>query len=37
MANIPYDRWMRFMLKLFAIWAVVAMIIVAFASVIQYS
>lgn len=36
MAGIPYDRWMRFMLKLFAIWAVTAMIIVAFASVIHY-
>ena len=36
MAGIPYDRWMRFMVKLFAIWALVAMVIVAFASVINY-
>lgn len=37
MAGIPYDRWIRFMLKLFVIWAVTAMIIVAFASIIHYA
>lgn len=37
MAGIPYDRWMRFMVKLFAIWALTAMVIVAFASVINYT
>ena len=36
MAGIPYDRWMRFMAKLFAIWAVTAMVIVAVASAIGY-
>ena len=29
--NIPYDRWMKFMWKLFLIWAVTACIMIAIA------
>jgi uncharacterized ion transporter superfamily protein YfcC len=33
--NIPYDRWMRFMWKLFLIWLVVGCILAAIAQFIQ--
>lgn len=34
--NIPYDRWMKFMWKLFLIWAVTACIMVGIAQAMNY-
>lgn len=34
--SVPYDRWMRFMWKMFAIWFVVGAILVAIAQMIGY-
>lgn len=34
--NIPYDRWMKFMWKLFVIWMVVCCVMVSIAQAIQY-
>lgn len=34
--NIPYDRWMKFMWKLFIIWAVTACIMISIAQVMNY-
>jgi uncharacterized ion transporter superfamily protein YfcC len=35
-ANIPYDRWMKFMAKLFVIWVITGCILVSIAQLIQY-
>lgn len=35
-ANVPYDRWMRFMWKMFAIWLGVGAVLVVIAQLIQY-
>ena len=35
-ANVPYDRWMRFMWKMFAIWLGVGTVLVVIAQLIQY-
>lgn len=35
-ANIPYDRWMKFMWKLFLIWVVVGSILMVIAQIINY-
>ena len=37
MAGIPYDRWMKFFVKLFVIWVVTSMVILAFAGAIGYT
>ena len=34
--NIPYDRWMRFMWKMFAIWLVVGTVMLVIAQLINY-
>ena len=34
--NIPYDRWMRFMWKMFAIWLVVGTMMLVIAQLINY-
>ena len=34
-ANIPYDRWMRFIGKIFLLWVVVGCILVAIAQAIH--
>ena len=34
--NIPYDRWMRFMWKMFAIWLVGGTVLLAIAQLINY-
>ena len=34
-ANIPYDRWMRFIGKIFLLWVVVGCVLVAIAQAIQ--
>ncbi len=34
-ANIPYDRWMRFIGKIFLLWVLVGCILVAIAQAIQ--
>lgn len=34
--NIPYDRWMRFMWKLFLVWVVVGCIMIGIAQAIHY-
>ena len=34
--NIPYDRWMRFMWKMFAIWLVVGTVLLVIAQLINY-
>lgn len=34
--NIPYDRWMKFMWKLFLIWAAVACVMTAIAQFMNY-
>ena len=35
-ANVPYDRWMRFMWKMFAIWLGIGAVLVVIAQLIQY-
>lgn len=35
-ANIPYDRWVRFMWKCFTMWTIVGIIMVVIAQLIQY-
>lgn len=35
-ANVPYDRWIRFMWKMFAIWLGVGAVLVVIAQLIQY-
>ena len=35
-ANVPYDRWMRFMWKLFAVWMAVGAVLVVVAQLINY-
>lgn len=35
-ANVPYDRWVRFMWKMFAIWLGVGAVLVVIAQLIQY-
>ncbi|MGL4252743.1 MAG: YfcC family protein, partial [Fusobacteriaceae bacterium] len=35
-ANIPYDRWMRFMWKLFLIWIVTGSILIVIANATNY-
>lgn len=35
-ANVPYDRWIRFMWKMFAIWLGVGAVMVVIAQLIQY-
>ncbi len=35
-ANIPYDRWMRFMWKLFILWVVLGSVLVAIAQIMHY-
>ena len=35
-ANVPYDRWMRFMWKMFAIWMGVGAVLVVIAQLISY-
>ena len=35
-ANVPYDRWMRFMWKLFLVWMAVGSVLVVIAQLIQY-
>ncbi len=34
--NVPYDRWMRFMWKMFAIWFVVGAVLVVIAQLMNY-
>lgn len=34
--NIPYDRWMRFMWKMFAIWFVTGVVLLIIAQLINY-
>lgn len=34
--NVPYDRWMKFMWKMFAIWFVVGSVLVVIAQLIHY-
>lgn len=34
--NVPYDRWMRFMWKMFAIWFVTGSILIVIAQMMQY-
>ena len=34
--NIPYDRWIRFMWKMFAIWLVVGTVLLVIAQLINY-
>lgn len=34
-ANVPYDKWMKFMWKLFLIWVVIGCVLVSVAQVIQ--
>ena len=34
--NIPYDRWMRFMWKMFAIWLVVGTVLLVIAQIIHF-
>ena len=35
MGNVPYDRWMKFMWKLFLIWVVVGSVLMVGAQLIQ--
>ncbi|MDY4031790.1 MAG: hypothetical protein SOY64_01815 [Pyramidobacter sp.] len=35
-ANIPYDRWMRFMWKLFIVWVILGSVLVAVAQMMHY-
>lgn len=35
-ANVPYDRWMRFMWKLFLVWMAVGSVLVVIAQLIHY-
>jgi len=35
-ANIPYDRWMRFMWKLFIVWVILGSVLVAAAQMMHY-
>ncbi len=36
MAGVPYDKWMKFMGKLFLIWSAVAIILITIADIINY-
>lgn len=35
-ANIPYDRWMRFMWKIFLLWILVGSVLVFAAQMVHY-